>query len=165
MEFRDLIAELGRTRDTGIALAAIRAEHGRGASRWIAETFGVHRRTAQKYLKGDLNPGRAGSARRAAIIAGASPAFIAAQRLRRARRLIVGDVKVRYGERDEGSRTIGNLDVDDELAEKLTETADLLEEGDLEGAEDALSTGILDSYGGLGDTLQIYDYENGLGIY
>lgn len=165
MEFRELIAEIGRTRDPRIALDAIRAEHGRGTSRWIANTFGVNPRTARKYLAGEINPGRAGSQRRQAVLASASPAFVAAQRLRRARRLVVGSVRVRYLDRDEGSREVGTLSVDSDLADKLNEVADLLEEGDMEAAEDALSGAILDAYGDLADTLTISDYENGLGLY
>lgn len=120
------------------AIAAIRAEHGRGATHWLADRFGITLRQAQRYMKGQglgtrtirsrarreqlvaaaAEPAQARAARARGqlgeaqrdVMRQASRRWVAAQLLRRATRVTVGRVKVwdKSQKRPAGSRDVGS---------------------------------------------------------
>ena len=127
----------------------IRGAYDRHASRWLADEAGISPRTARRWLSGAAPRSRAG-----AIIAAARsithPYGIAAARLRglaaAGGRVSVGTVQVAYDDSDEGGRTIGDLEVDEWMADDLAAAADALDRGDLDAAAAAFSDAIVGGY-------------------
>ena len=74
-------------------------------------------------------------------------------------------MQVAYDDSDEGGRTIGDLEVDEWMADDLAAAADALDRGDLDAAAAAFSDAIVGGYShGLEDTLSITDYSDGIGF-
>jgi hypothetical protein len=158
MNFREVVTNLSRTANVRHAQAALRAAYGKGATRWIAEQAGVSPRTARRWMSATPPAGRV-----AVIIALLAGEAIAAQRIRHAAGISVGTVAVAYDERDEGSRFIGDLDVDTYMAQELEAAANALEEGNWDAAADAFSDAVIAGYSdGLQDTLSVWDYGDGV---
>jgi hypothetical protein len=158
MNFREVVTGLARTATVHHAQAAIRAEHGRHATRFIAEQAGVSPRTARRWMSSAPPAGRV------TVIAALVPGeAVAAQRIRAASSVSVGTVDVAYDDDDQGPRTIGELDVDSYMASELDHAAAALEEGRWDAAEDAFSAAIIGGYSdGLQDTLSVADYRDGV---
>ncbi|MGC5311960.1 hypothetical protein [Micromonospora zamorensis] len=119
-------------------------------------------RAVQRALKAGKPP-----AKQAPEVAKAGAAHAAANQLRNARKIKAGNVKVNYptrggGYRSEGSRDLGDFTVTGDLQDAVRDAADMLEEGDVDGALDRISEALLDEYGDLGGTLEITDFLNGL---
>ncbi|MFL5913720.1 MAG: hypothetical protein ACJ768_24550 [Gaiellaceae bacterium] len=118
-------------------------------------------RAVQRAMKSGKPP-----AKQAPRVARAGARKAAAAGLRAARRINAGHVKVSYptraGARAEGVRDLGGFDVTGDLAAAVEQAADLLDAGDARGAQDLLSTALLDEYGDLGGTLEIDDFIDGL---
>jgi hypothetical protein len=162
VDFAGVARRLEASATVGHAQDIIRGVHGRHASRWLAEEAGISARTARRWLSGAPPRGRAG-----AILAAARSLTntygIAAARLRglaaAGGHIHVGTVAVAYETQDEGSRTIGDLAVDEWMAEDLAAAADALDRGDLAAAADAFSDAIIGGYShGLEDTLTVTEY-------
>jgi hypothetical protein len=158
MNFRELVTDLARGVNVRHAQAAIRAAYGKSATRWIAEQAGVSQRTARRWMSSAPPAGRTG-----VIVALVPREAATAQRIRHAAGISVGTVAVSYDERDEGSRFIGDLDVDTYMASELDAAADALEEGNWDAAADAFSNAVIAGYAdGLQDTLSVWDYGDGV---
>ncbi|WP_199443450.1 hypothetical protein [Umezawaea beigongshangensis] len=158
MTFAEIVRTLARRAGVPDAQAAIRAVHGAGATRWVAEQAGIAARTARRWMS--VTPP---AARRQAVVDLALrwlPNHVAAGVLRGAGGTVeVGTVRVAYDGADQGLRTVGEVDVD------LVPVADALESGDVEHAEQALSDTVMEGYEpGLSDTLQVTDYVDGLTV-
>ncbi|MFI5497355.1 hypothetical protein [Actinoplanes sp. NPDC051859] len=168
MNFRDVIREkLGAAGTVSEAIGSFRAAHGRRASRELADKFGVSMRTAQKWLKGDQAPA---STRSEQVRRGAEHGRLAADSLRNAQALTIGDIEVEYDGKPQGKRKVGTVHVDGNLRTALDEVADLIEMGSLDEAEQLYSDAILGAYSGqrakddrriLGGTLKIRDHGSG----
>lgn len=160
MTFSDVVNELARTARVDHAQAAVRAAYGRQATRWVADQAGVSPRTARRWMSAAPPAGRA-----RVIIGLVDAAAVAAQRLRTATSISVGTVAVTYDDRDEGSRVIGDLDVDGYMDAELDAAAAALEEGDMAAAADAFSNAVIGGYAaGLQDTLTVSDYGDGVAL-
>lgn len=160
MNFRQIVNDLVRTARIDHVQAAIRAEHGKGATRWIAERAGISQRTARRWMSSAPPPTRAGAI--VALIAGEA---IAAARIRTATHISVGAVAVEYDGADEGTRVIGELDVTGFMDNELDNCAAALEEGDWDAAADAFSDAVIAGYSeGLQDTLSVFDYQDGVSL-
>jgi hypothetical protein len=156
--FAEIVRTLARRAGVPEAQAAIRAVHGTGATRWVAEQAGIAARTARRWMSVTPPP-----ARRQAVVDLALrwlPNHVAARVLRGAGDTVaVGTVRVAYDGADQGLRSVGEVDVD------LAPVADALESGDVEHAEQALSDTVMEGYEpGLSDTLQVVDYVDGLTV-
>jgi len=163
MEFTDVVASLARGAGVVHAQAAIRAAHGRGASRWLAQEQGISPRTARRWLSGNYPRGRARAITDAASGLGVGP--IAAQRIAYASALSVGKVRVAYrgDARDEGARRIGRIPVRSATAGHLSDAAQELLSGNSSQAADAFSDAVISGYeDGLEETLAISDYSDGI---
>lgn len=156
MKFRDLVGKLAARAAVEQAQAAIRALHGKSASRWVADEAGVSPRTARRWLSATPPAGRV-----AAIIALAPTYQAAAQVLRASDGTVsAGSVEVAYDEEYEGGRFIGDVNID------VGPIADALENGSIEFAEAAFSAAVLEEYGpGLGETLTIDNYGDDLDVH
>jgi hypothetical protein len=158
MQFIDVVRSLATSATVPHAQAAIRAEHGKRAARWLAGQAGISRRTARRWLSSAFPASRA-----AQIIGAASTLGLAAQRFRTATAIDVGTVSVDYDDDNQGNRRIGENDVDDEMAGYLHSAANDLENGNLEAAAEAFSNAIVNGYeSGLEETLTISDYSSGI---
>jgi len=163
-------------------VARVRADNpGRGAAaRTLAETMGVTRRTAQRYLTGQHAPKRAAVRAAAGPLYGtlraeAAAAHVQATRDRAARalrnigKLRPGKVIVydKSGRPVQTKRTIGWLD---KMAAGLGKVADLWRAGKTREAGAALEKAIVNRYGGarsdardgLADTLGVVDFPQGI---
>jgi hypothetical protein len=177
VNFGQAVLQLGAPASFAEAINVLRDR----GSQWLADTFGVSRRTAQRWLAGTQQPGNteAGRARRQAVmrtpISAATRRRLAAAALRRARTLSVGKIKVatKSTGKPAGSRSIGTVLVDAEARVELDEVADLLDAGEIGDAELAMSECVLGLYavqtvrGGRENRdaarahLYVYDYPTG----
>lgn len=157
MNFGDIVRTLARTARADDVQAAIRHQYGKGATRWVAAEAGISPRTARRWMSD--SPPRS----RIPVLVGLLAANnVAAQRLRTARSISAGTVAVSYDDLDQGSRSIGDLDVDDAMADELAMAADALDEGDLAAAADAFSDAVIMGYSdGLQETLTVSEYDEG----
>jgi hypothetical protein len=156
MKFRSLISQIGKPVNASEAVA------GR-SSRWIADKFGVSMRTAQRWKAGTQQPSERGD-RRDKVMKSADRHKVAAQALRDARAVNAGKVGVasdtgRMSAR-KGQRNLGVVQLDETAQDRMNEAADLLDAGDVEGAERLVSQAILDAKGDYGP-LRIEDYPPG----
>lgn len=158
MNFREMIDSVVASARVQDVQAAIRAAEGRGATRWVAAQAGISQRTARRWLSN--NPPRS---RVTALIGLIDTTSIAAYRIRGAESISIGTVAVAYDDQDEGSRNIGDLDVDSDMANALAHAAEALESGDWAAAEDWFSDAVIMGYSpGLEETLDIADYFSGV---
>lgn len=120
-------------------------------------------RAVQRALKAGKPP-----AKQAPEVARAGASSAASAALRGARSVRVGVVKVSYrskhGPISEGTRDLGSMDVSGELADALASIADELDAGriDLAQAQEQIGEALMDEYGGIGGTVDISDYVDGL---
>ncbi|HEY3482240.1 MAG TPA: hypothetical protein VGL02_25375 [Streptomyces sp.] len=157
--FASVVQHIAEGARVGHAQAAIRTVHGKHASRWLAEQAGISPRTARRWLSSASPTSRARAILDAAAAAGGATG-LAAQRLRTAETIDVGTVVVSYDGEPEGSRRIGEIAVEGDVANYLSTAARDLEAHNLEGAGEAFSNAIMSGYDpGLEDTLQVEEVE------
>lgn len=174
MNFKDAMDSHGRARDWRDAVEAIKAAMtARGqASRYLADRYGVSRRTAQKWLKGDQAPAVRGGTRGKVQGDRNASLKIAADKMRNARGLAVGKVQVidKSKGNPAGNRNVGVVAVDPQMRQELATAAELLEAGMVEQAQQIVSDAIMGGYGqargGNRETargaLEIDDYPGGI---
>lgn len=141
------------------AVAAIRAEHGRGSSHWLADELELGLRQAQRYLS--AHPPQS---RRPDVIALAPSHQIIAGRLRRATGTTSGMIKVDYSPTGT-SRSIPDLDAGaGELRGLLDEAADQFAAGQRYLAATAFEQYILlgYGYGAMPEQMSIVEYVSGV---
>lgn len=144
------------------AQSILRQHLGAGASRWVADEAGIAPRTARRWLSSSAPRARHGAIIELALtLVGTLGA--AAARLRglaaTGGSIDVGLVQVAYDTRDEGSRHIGSVVVDEWMADDLLAAADALDRGDLAAAADAFSDAVMAGYShGLEDTLTVSEW-------
>jgi hypothetical protein len=166
------------------AQAAIRAVFGKKATSWLAEQAGIKLRTAQRWMSAGIPTSREDvlialaealvtylaqteaaeahaalveAARQAAEEAAAAAGVaMAAPMLAGHTGADVGAVTVAYDDEDDGDRYIAHVDID------FDPIVGALEDGDEDLAEELFGAAVLDSYGGLGETLTIADYHGGI---
>lgn len=155
MKSSDALRNLGGNASLQDVLSYYRDRYGRGASRALADRYGVTQRTAQRALRGDTR----------------SPKFAATEKfqgdsaaaaVRRIHVAHAGDVSVEYDGNDDGQRYIGDVELSDADREDI---AGHLrgDEPDWEAAGDAMDEAILENWcSGLSNALTISDYETGL---
>lgn len=152
-KFRNIIGKVGRPANLREAMDEYRAEHGRHASRAIADRFGVSQRTAQHWLKGDQRPGgKAGTApaREAErkITQSVDRNRAAARHFRAAQTIHVGTVHLRASSKS-GPHNVGDLRVTPDMRAELDRAADLIERGELDAADRAMQGVILTGWFGV----------------
>lgn len=162
MQFTEVLQSIATRASVANAQQAIRATHGRGASRWLADTAGISRRTARRWLSGAYPRGR-----RAEIVAAArdlGAGALAAPAIAAASKIDVGQVRVFYraNGRDEGTRHIGSVTPGHGYSEQC---AAALIAGSGADAEEAFSDAVISGYeDGLEETLSISDYQDGVAL-
>lgn len=160
--------------DWGRAVRDFAGWYGSRAADVLAREEGVSRRTAERWIAratNKINP-RTGKASQSSEpkpmqqvgIVQAVKNHRAAQAMRNARQVAVGDVQVQYENRDEGSRRIGSLPIAGALADAVNAAADLVASGDYARAGEVLDAGVLDAYGVPEGTLEITDYPPGFAL-
>lgn len=142
------------------AQAALRAVHGRGASRWLADHAGISPRTARRWMSPGYPRGRAAAIVEAALAANTAAA--AGARIRGATHILIdGPVEVYYDGEPQGQRNIGDLQVTPAMAAYLDRCATDLASGKLEAAAEAFSNAVLNGYeAGLEATLAVEELDN-----
>lgn len=144
------------------AQTILRQQLGNGASRWVADEAGIAARTARRWLSSSAPRARHSAIVELALtLVGTQGA--AAARLRglaaSGGTISVGTVAVAYEDRDEGSRHIGSVMVDEWMTDDLQAAADALDRGDLAAAADAFSDAVVAGYShGLEDTLTVAEW-------
>lgn len=160
MDFPEVVTSIASRARIHHAQAAIRQQQGIHATRWIADTEGVSQRTGRRWMSDTPPPSRIPN-----IIQLVTAEQLAAQRLRGATGIDFGTVLVEYDGRDEGSRYIGYLDINDYMRGYLEQAIEALEEGDLDLAADAFSNAAIGGYSpGLEDTLKVTEYLDGVDV-
>jgi hypothetical protein len=123
-----------------------RHEWGTGAARKVAESAGVSPRTGRRWLASSAAPKSAGAARtKTGIIGQGAQRHAAANKARKARKVIVGAVRVEYTGRKEGQRS---LPPDINIRGVMGKVADLIEAGNDDEAATLISGAVITSYGG-----------------
>ncbi|MGH3283601.1 MAG: hypothetical protein ACRDPD_02755 [Streptosporangiaceae bacterium] len=165
MKFRNLISQVGKPLSTSEALI-------NRPTKWIAEKFGVSRRTAQRWKKGTQQPSpRVGGPD--TVIKDSTNAdtrkAVAANAIRNAQAAHVGRVSVvdksPRGNGPKPGKNFRNLKVvnfSEREREQMSRAADALERGDTEQAERLMNDAIMGAYGGGADSaLSIEDWPPG----
>jgi hypothetical protein len=139
-------AAAGSLRD---ALAAIRAEHGKGARAYLANLAGVSKDTAGRWLSGKQMPSSKAAGRHAAI-KGAGSRIKAAKRIRQMRSIkprmvAVVSISPSAGNAPDGHRQIDTTITLGPMSDRI---ADAWERGDEDGAADMLSAALIAGYNG-----------------
>lgn len=149
MNFGQIVADLVAVAEVEDAQRAIRVAHGSGASRWVAAEANIVERTGRRWLSS--NPP---ASRIPVIVALADELIVAAQVMRRSSgTLDVGRVSVSYDGHDQGTRDVGEVEID------LEPIADALEDRDEGYAEELFSNAVMDAYqSGLSDALTVENY-------
>ncbi len=158
MRFRQIISQIGKPVSPREALS-------NRTSKWVADKFGVSRRTAQRWKKGTQQPSDRLS-RKGKVMDSADAETrrkVAADALRGAQAVDAGTVRVRYpgGRGDQTKRKVGVVPLDEQARERMQEAADALERGDVERAEGLVSDAVLNTNGRHYGPLQIDDYPPG----
>jgi hypothetical protein len=112
-------------------------------------TYGVSRRTAQKWLAGSQAPAERGGRRDAVRNDKRAARKIAADQMRSAKVAAVGKVEVQSKsvQKPAGARNVGVVTLDPQSRQMLNEAAALLESGMDEQAAQKASDAIMRSYG------------------
>lgn len=151
MRPRTALNSLGRPANVQEAVQSHRTTHGRGTSKFVAATFGVSVRTAQRWLAGTQTPRNA-----AAVMAQADVRYVRSNALRNAQGANVGSVQVvsKSDGKPSGKRNVGEVFCD------FGAVADALDAGaSIDDAARLMSDVVLDAYGGhAGDHLFVADY-------
>lgn len=169
MKATEWFSQLG-TSDFAGAMTAVRTEHGRGASRWLASRAGVSQRTAQRWMAGTQKPGKAAHQAVQQIRHG-QQRRAAGERLRQITTVDVGEVAVDAGTGDDASpdgyrKPSGRLDI----GSAMDLIAATYERGDDSEAERLFGVAVIAAYGGeeptddsgLASVLHITDYRDGI---
>jgi hypothetical protein len=146
MRFTSLVSQIGKPQNVAEALV-------NRTSKWIADHFGVSRRTAQRWKAGSQQPGkRVGGPEQVAKSANAETRrTVAASALRGATAVNVGRIEVvdkspRKGARPgKQYRNVGVVQLDPEARERMNEAAEAIEAGDTERAERLMSEAVLNT--------------------
>ncbi len=150
MRFTNLISQIGKPQNVAEALT-------NRTSKWIAQHFGVSRRTAQRWKAGSQQPGkRVGGPEQVEKSANAETRRkVAAQAMRGATAVNVGRIEVvDKSPRGKGPRpgknyrNVGVVQLDTASQALMNEAAEAIEDGDTERAEELMSEAVLHSYGG-----------------
>jgi hypothetical protein len=140
MQFGSLISQVGKPQNVAEALA-------NRTSQWVAQHFGVSRRTAQRWKAGSQQPGkRVGGPERIMRSANAETRRkVAAGALRNTQAVNAGRISVHYpGGRAGGkTRNLGVVRLDERGRQRMAEAADALEAGNLDQAERLVSDALL----------------------
>lgn len=142
------------------AVAAIRAEHGRAASHWLADRLGQSQRQARRYLSSQPP-----NARRSDVVAQASRLRVAEGRLRRTLKTTRGTIEVDYSPSGR-TRSVPDIDATPSLRDYLTSAADYLADGERHLAAAEFEQYILIGYGGgsLPEEMTIVAYIDGIDL-
>lgn len=147
MRFTSLVSQIGKPQNVAEALT-------NRTSKWIAEHFGVSRRTAQRWKAGSQQPGkRVGGPGQVEKSANAETRRkVAANALRGATAINVGRIAVvDKSPRGKGPkpgknyRNVGVVQLDPAARERMNEAAEALEAGDTERAEQLMSEAVLNT--------------------
>ncbi len=161
MKFTSLISQIGKPQNVAESLA-------NRTSKWIAEHFGVSRRTAQRWKAGSQQPGkRVGGPEKVMGSASAETRrTVAASALRGATAVNVGRVEVvDKSPRGKGPRpgrnfrNVGVVQLDPASRNRMNEAAEALEAGDTQRAEQLMSEAVLRTAGkDYGAALEVADW-------
>jgi hypothetical protein len=164
VKFRSLISQVGKPLSTSEALI-------NRSSKWVAQHFGVSRRTAQRWKAGTQQPGKGvGGPRKVMDSADADTRRKnAADAMRNAQAVHVGRVPVvDKSPRGKGPkpgknfRNVGTVQLDPASRERMSRAADALERGDTERAEQLMSETVLRTSGkDYGSALEVADWPPG----
>lgn len=161
-----------QVRTSAEAIRQLHQDYGNKASGILANVFGVTPRTGQRWISWaegkssqKSDPLRRDPARAQALI-DLMRNRRAAKRLRKARRIKVGKVRVidksprkgKRGQLDPRPRAIGTRDKIGILATAAEAAADLIESGDYDRAAEILEVGLLEAYGVPEGALEIDSY-------
>lgn len=151
ISFEGLMRETGRPGDWKDAMADIRAQQGKGASRWVSEKFGVSMRTAQRWLKSEQTPGgRPGTtpakAAERRVIGAVDPLKGAARNLRTATRIELPEIDIRFSKGVGKRKPDMSVPVTGGIRTRLDRIADLIDRGNLSKAEEDFGKLALDIY-------------------
>jgi len=146
MKFTSLISQIGKPQNVAESLV-------NRTSRWIADHFGVSRRTAQRWKAGTQQPGKGvGGPSRVEKSANAETRrTLAVSALRGATAINVGRIAVvdkspKKGRKaGETYRNVGVVQLDPASRERVDEAANALAAGDTERAEQLMSTAVLNT--------------------
>ena len=145
MKFRSVISNIGKPVNASEALL-------NRTSKWVAEHFGVSRRTAQRWKAGSQQPGkRVGGPEQVMGSADAETRRnVTAKAFREARTLHIGAVQVQgSGDRKPTTRRINkDWSVTPEMREHMNRAADHLEAGNVEAAEQEMNAAVMNRYAG-----------------
>lgn len=166
MQWEEVVDAIGKPVSDTEAIASIRAEHGTGAARWLAERLGVSARTARRYMAGVV-PGK----RSMAVRDAAPRARVAANALRKAQTIQAPQMAAeekspkktkgaRRGAQTRRMKEPKRVTKDGRAA--LQRAADRLDAGDMQGAKDEVDKAVLSAYGT--DALNIIEYIDGIDI-
>lgn len=150
-------------------MRSLRAEMGKGASKYIAGAAGVSQRTAERWIaKAEGRASQASTPKPMAQVNVVEQAkrYAAAKKLRAAQVVHAGRVEVAYADdgRNEGGRNVGGLPVTGTLQTAMGAAADAVERGDYAAASELLDAGVMDAYGVPEGTLEVSDYLDGFSI-
>lgn len=161
MRFTSLISQIGKPQNVVESLT-------NRPSKWIAQHFGVSRRTAQRWKAGSQQPGkRVGGPDKVMGSANAETRrTVAAQAMRGTTAVNVGRIEVvDKSPRGKGPRpgknyrNVGVVQLDPASQARMDEAADALEAGDTERAEQLMSEAILRTSGkDYGGALEVADW-------
>jgi hypothetical protein len=153
-----MISQLGRPVTIAEALT------GRD-TKWIADKFGVSRRTAQRWKKGTQQPK---PDRRPAVIKSVDAKQrrkIAAEAIREVRAVNAGRVAVKSDTgkyaATESTRNVGLVQLDESARDRMRQAADALDRNEVDQAEALFSDAVLNTNGRNYGPLQISDYPPG----
>jgi hypothetical protein len=124
-----------------------RHEWGTGAARKVAESAGVSPRTGRRWLASSTAPKSPGALRtKTSIIGQGAQRHAAANKARKARKVIVGEVRLWEISRDIPGKA--HLPPDISIRGVMGTVADLIEAGKDEEAATLMSSAVITSYGG-----------------
>ena len=142
MKFSSAISRIGKPVNASEALL-------NRTSKWIADHFGVSRRTAQRWKAGTQQPSEKGG--RKEQVMGSPDAdtrrAVAAKALREAQTLHIGNVSVQYSSETPTKRKINkDWQVTPEMRERMDRAADHLEAGNVGAAEQEMNAAVMNRY-------------------
>jgi hypothetical protein len=145
MKFSSVISSIGKPVNVSESLI-------NRSSKWVADHFGVHLRTAQKWKAGSQQPGkRTGGPEKVMKSANADTRRdVAAKAFRDARTVHVGQVTVQgSGDKKATKRRINkDWNVTPAMRAHLDRAADYIEAGDMTAAEREMNAVVMDRYAG-----------------
>lgn len=160
MKFDSLVSQTGKPLSPSEAVA-------NRPTKWIAERFGVSRRTAQRWKAGTQQPADRGGRRERVMKSAdadtrrkvAADAFRGAS-LANVGRIAVVDKSPRKGAKPgRNFRNVGAVQLNEHSRELMDRAAQALEDGDARRAESLMSDAVMHSYGnGADSALSVADW-------